>query len=162
MTIRLRGLLVSGVLPTCGRGFTVGRDVTLLGVDRLVVGRHVYLAKGTWINAIGGVHLDDEVVTAPYTVIASSNHGFKDGSVRFGGSHPAPVRIGFGTWIGAHAVVTAGVSIGRSSVIGANAVVTKDTPDDVFVGGVPARVIGPRQADSRGIQHREQHSVGRP
>lgn len=162
VTIRLRGMLVAMVLPQCGKGLSLGRDVTLLGVDRLVVGNHVYLAKSTWINAIGGLDLEDEVVTAPYAVIASSNHGFKDGSVRFGGGHPAPVRIGRGTWLGAHAVITAGVTVGKGNIVGANAVVTKDTPDDVFVGGVPAKVIGPHGADIEGVHRREEHTISKP
>lgn len=149
-------MLVSRILPVCGKGLTLGRDITLLGVHRLKLGNYVYLAKGTWINAMGGVDLRDEVITSPYVVIASSNHGFKDGSVRFGGAHPAPITIGRGSWIGSHAVITAGVTIGDGNLIGANAAVTKSTPDDVVLGGVPAKVLAERKDNPSSIHAREQ------
>jgi acetyltransferase-like isoleucine patch superfamily enzyme len=47
-------------------------------------------------------------------------------------------------WLGAHAVVLAGVSIGNGAVIGAGAVVTRDVSEQTIVAGVPARVIGHR------------------
>jgi acetyltransferase-like isoleucine patch superfamily enzyme len=145
ITIHIRGALFSLFIGKCGKNLTVGRDVTLLAVHRLEIGNNVYLAKGTWLNAIGGVEIKDEVMFGPYVVLASSKHGFKNGSARFGGAHPAPVKIGRGSWLGAHAVVTEGVTIGSGNLIGANAVVTKNTPDNVFVAGVPARVIAERK-----------------
>tara|TARA_R110000851_G_scaffold333482_1_gene513711 strand:- start:3261 stop:3839 length:579 start_codon:yes stop_codon:yes gene_type:complete len=143
-SIRLRGWLVSIFLPNRPKGLTLGRDVTLLSVNRLFIGDGVYLAKGCWINAIGLIHIEDEVMLAPYTVMSSNNHGFKDGSVKRGGAHPSPIRIGFGTWLAAHVVVGAGVTVGKGNLVAANSVVTKDTPDDVVVAGVPAVVLKKR------------------
>ncbi len=156
VTIRIRGMLMSLCVGRCGRNFTAGRDVTILAANRLNLGENVYLAKGTWINAIGGVRIEDDVIFGPYVVVASSTHGFKDGSARFGGTHPAPIRIGRGSWLAAHAVVTAGVTIGRGNLIAANAVITKDTPDNVMVGGVPGKVIGPREDNPSEITSRRE------
>jgi acetyltransferase-like isoleucine patch superfamily enzyme len=44
-------------------------------------------------------------------------------------------------WICIGAVICSGVTIGRNAVVAAGAVVTKDVPDNVVVGGVPAKVI---------------------
>jgi acetyltransferase-like isoleucine patch superfamily enzyme len=114
------------------------------------------MAKGTWLNAFGNVEIEDEVMTGPYVVISSSEHGFKDGSCKHGGAHPAPVKIGRGSWLGAHAVVTAGVTIGKGNLIGANAVVTHDTADNVLVGGVPAKVIGGRTDNPSEVSSRHE------
>ena len=162
LSVKVRGLLVSLVLRKCGKNLTLGRDVTLLAIDQLEIGDHVYFAKGTWINAIGGVTIEDEVIVAPYVVIASTNHGFKDGSARFGGAHPAPIRIGRGSWLGSHATITAGVTVGKGNLIGAQSVVTKDTPDHVFAGGVPAKVIGPREDNPSDITSRTQFTEAAP
>ena len=138
---RIRGLLLSPILPGKPRKLLMGRDVTLLSIDRLKLGSNVYIAKGSWINAVGGIEFEDEVVLAPYVVMSSNNHGFKDGSVQRGGAHPAPIKIQFGTWVAAHAVVTAGVTVGGGNLIAANSVVTKNTSDNMIVAGVPAKEI---------------------
>jgi carbonic anhydrase/acetyltransferase-like protein (isoleucine patch superfamily) len=55
--------------------------------------------------------------------------------------------IGEDCWIGAGAVVVDGVRIGRGSVVGAGAVVTRSLPDYSIAAGIPARIIGSRQAE---------------
>lgn len=142
--IRLRGLLFSLFLPGRPKKLLIGRDVTLLSINKLILGNSVYLAKGCWLNAVGTIIFEDEVILAPYVVMSSTNHGFKDGSVKRGGSHPAPIYVKFGTWVASHSVVAAGTTIGAGNIIGANSVVTKDTPDNVIVAGVPAKVIKDR------------------
>ena len=144
LAIRIRGTLISIILPNRPRMLSIGRDVTLLSINRLTVGNSVYLAKGCWVNAIGGVTIEHEVVCAPYVVMSSNNHGFKEGSVVGGGAHPSPIVLGSGSWIAAHAVIGAGVSVGKGNLVAANSVVTKDTPENVVVGGVPARILSDR------------------
>ncbi|MEH6731295.1 MAG: acyltransferase [Pseudoalteromonas distincta] len=142
--IRVRGALVSLFLPGRPKNLTLGRDVTLLAINRLNLGDGVYIAKGSWINAIGGITFENEVVLAPYVVMSSNNHGFKDGSVKRGGAHPGPITIGFGTWIASHSVVAANVAVGKGNLVAANSVVTKSTPDNSVQAGVPAKHIKTR------------------
>ncbi|MAD63942.1 acyltransferase [Haliea sp.] len=156
--IRLRGLLVSTFLPGRPRNLTLGRDVSILAINRFWIGDNVYIAKGCWFNAIGGIYIDNEVIFSPYVVMSSSNHGFKDGSVRNGGAHPAPISIGFGTWVAAHAVIAAGVKVGPGNLIAANSVVTKDTPFNVIVAGVPGRVLHARRDNPSDIISKHQVS----
>lgn len=54
---------------------------------------------------------------------------------------PAPVKIGNGVWVGAHATILLGVTIGDNAVIAAGAVVTKDVPANAVAGGIPAKTI---------------------
>ena len=51
------------------------------------------------------------------------------------------VTIGDDCYIGLGAKIFGEVHIGNNVTIGANAVVTKDIPDNVVVGGVPAKII---------------------
>lgn len=141
ITISFRGKLAGRFIKKCGKNFTLGKDVTLNNPQNLIIGDNVYIAKGTWLNALGGLTLEDEVVIAPYVVISTLQHVFRDGSVRFGGSKAAPVTIGKGTWLAAHASVKCGINIGSGNLIAANSMVINDTPDNKIVGGVPAKVI---------------------
>lgn len=52
-----------------------------------------------------------------------------------------PVSIGANVWIGAGAIVCAGVSIGDDSIVGAGSVVTRDIPPGVLAVGAPCRVV---------------------
>ncbi|HGV0863286.1 TPA: DapH/DapD/GlmU-related protein, partial [Escherichia coli] len=51
------------------------------------------------------------------------------------------VTIGNNVWIGGRAVINPGVTIGDNVVVASGAVVTKGVPDNVVVGGNPARII---------------------
>jgi acetyltransferase-like isoleucine patch superfamily enzyme len=105
------------------------------------IGNDVFIAYGSWIQGVGGVTLEDEVMLGPYTVLASANHAMKNGSYRFGTGVHAPIVLRKGAWTGAHVIVTAGVTVGRGAACAAGAVVTKDVPDNTVVGGVPARPL---------------------
>ena len=53
----------------------------------------------------------------------------------------SPVSIGNDVWIGGKVSIMPGVTIGNNVIIAAGAVVTKNIPDNVLVGGVPAKKI---------------------
>jgi acetyltransferase-like isoleucine patch superfamily enzyme len=140
-TVRIRGLLAKPFIGSCGRKLQLGSGVQILSPHNFVVGNDVYIATGCWLNCLGEITLEDEVVLGPFVVISSLRHKFKDGSVRFGGSSSSPVRVGRGSWLAAHVCVKSGVSVGKGNIVGANSFVVKDTPDHVVVGGVPGKVI---------------------
>jgi len=48
------------------------------------------------------------------------------------------------SWLGSYSFIKRGVRVGYGSVIGTHAVVTKDVPNFAIVVGVPAKVIGYR------------------
>lgn len=58
-----------------------------------------------------------------------------------GPEYGKPVTIGDNVWVGGRVVINPGVTIGNNVVIASGAVVTKDVPDNVIVGGNPAKVI---------------------
>jgi len=53
-----------------------------------------------------------------------------------------PIVIEKGAWVGANAIILAGVTIGEYSVIGAGAVVSKDVKPHSIVVGQPYREVG--------------------
>lgn len=58
----------------------------------------------------------------------------------------APVRIEDWADIGVNAVILPGRTVGRGAIVGAGAVVTKDVPPMAKVAGVPAVIVGWRDA----------------
>lgn len=140
-TIRFRGWCASPFFRSCGKGLELGGGLTILNSFSIDIGNNVYIAKGTWLNGLGNLIIEDEVVIAPYVVVSTMQHVFKNNSVRFGGSIPGRVIIGKGSWIAAHVSVKCGVKIGKGSVIGANSFVVKDTNEGSIYGGVPAKFI---------------------
>jgi len=139
--LRLRGALVRWFLRSCGRNLQLGRNVTFYNPAKIVVGSNVYIAYGCWFMAGDQITVQDEVLFGPYCVIVSSNHNRKDGSFRNARPRRAPIKVGAGSWMAAHVVLTGGSTVGNGSMIAAGAVVTGDIPDHTMAGGVPARVL---------------------
>ena len=99
-----------------------------------------------WAAPAGPIKIGSGVLLGPGVCIIASDHGTALGSpIAEQGGKDAPIRIGDGVWLGAHVVVTAGVTIEDGCVVGAGAVVTRDLPRNSICAGVPARVIGHRQ-----------------
>src|SRR5208337_3689189 len=93
---------------------------------------------GTYVQAINGITVGENVWFAPGVKIVSANHDLNDFEI-----HPrvAPVEIGDNCWLAANVVVLPGVKLGNHVVVAAGAVVTKSFPDNCLIGGVPATII---------------------
>jgi acetyltransferase-like isoleucine patch superfamily enzyme len=52
-----------------------------------------------------------------------------------------PIKIGNNVFIGSNSTIMPGITVGNNVIIGASSLVTKDIPDNVIVGGVPAKFI---------------------
>jgi len=139
--IRLRGYLASFFLGSCGKDFRLGRNITFYNPKNISIGNNVYIAYGNWFSAGEKIILEDEVVIGPYNVFASSNHTKDNGSFRYGKSQRNPIKVGFGTWIGAQCTITAGVEIGSGALVSANSTVLKNVDNNTLVGGSPAKKI---------------------
>ncbi len=139
--LKLRGRLACHFLGSCGRELNIGRNVTFYNPSQIHLGDYVHFAYGCLLMANSQIRIEDEVMLGPYCVLVSGNHSRKEGSYRFGADEILPIRIGKGSWLGAHAVITAGCEVGCGSLVAAGAVVTESFPNNVMVGGVPARII---------------------
>lgn len=76
-------------------------------------------------------------------------HGIYDRATPVGKS--SPVILKDNVWIGDRAMVGKGVTIGKNSIVAAGSVVVKDVPDNVIVGGNPAKIIKELDADIKGL-----------
>lgn len=108
-----------------------GRNIT--------VGRRVFINEGCCFQDQGGIEIGDDCLIGHQAVFATLNHD-ADPNKR-GNMIAAPIKLGKGVWVGAHATILAGVTVGDHAIIAAGAVVTRDVPPDTVVGGVPAKIL---------------------
>jgi acetyltransferase-like isoleucine patch superfamily enzyme len=137
------------------RGITIG--------SRVFVGRNTILScKNGDIDLEDGanigfncevfsasqVRIGRDTLLAAYCYVIGGDHDFSDASraVLDQARTSVGVRIGAGAWLGAGAKVLDGVTVGDRAVIGAAALVREAVPDGAIAVGIPARVVGHRDA----------------
>ncbi|UOR13564.1 sugar O-acetyltransferase [Halobacillus amylolyticus] len=104
-----------------GENFYANFDCTILDGGRVTIGENCMIAPGVHIYTnTHPVGAEERVTEIEYT---------------------KSVTIGDHVWIGGRAVINPGVIIGNNAVIASGAVVIKDVPDNVVVGGNPARIV---------------------
>ena len=108
-------------------------------------GKHTKIGKNVFINFdcvfldLGGITIEDGVLIAPKVSLLTEGHSISPSERH--GLVPKSIHIKKNAWIGANATILQGVTIGENSVVAAGSVVSKDVPDNVVVGGTPAKII---------------------
>ena len=118
--------------------------ITAPGDARVRIGAGTFLNMGVMIAAEELVEIGDHCMLANGCFVSDASHRYDDPEkpITWQGFHSkGPTRIGDNCWLGAHAVVTSGVSIGQRCVVGAGSVVTKDVEPYSIVAGSPAKLI---------------------
>lgn len=96
------------------------------------------VSGGAYIVASGATLFIGENTIFAYNVcIQTINHDLKDRSLFIA----KPVTIGENCWLGNNVSIMPGVTLGNNVTVGANSVVTKSFPDNVVIGGCPAKII---------------------
>ncbi len=135
---------------------TLGDDVLLRSANlalelytapgaEIVVGNRCIINSGASLAATKSIILGNRVYLGTLVFIMDSNfHDVHDRQV-----HPPgrPVVLEDDVWIGVKATVLPGVRIGRGSVVGAHSLVTRDVPPYTLVAGSPARVLRSLRTD---------------
>ena len=124
--------------------------------DKVTLNRYAYVQGGNGgvrlgdrveinnfciVNGTGGVDIGDDTVIGPGARIISYQHRYARGAtIQSQPVDARPIRIGRDVWLGANAIILAGVTIGDGAVVAAGAVVRNDVPAYAVVAGVPATV----------------------
>jgi maltose O-acetyltransferase len=105
------------------------------------VGDNFYANFDCVILDVCPVHIGKNCFMAPGVHIYTATHPLDPIERASGVEYGKPVTIGDNVWLGGRAIINPGVKIGDNVVVASGAVVTKDVPNNVVVGGNPARII---------------------
>ncbi len=122
----------------------LGRGVMMMYDSRL--GARSRAIDGAILT--GNMQIEEDVFIGPGVTAINDNAVYlkRFGLLPFSTEGPLLRRFAL---IGAGATLAAGVEIGMGAIVAPGAMVTKDVPAWTIVAGVPARVLGPVDADMR-------------
>ncbi len=140
------------------KGFRgIGKDNYFLSIkyisSDIITGNYCFINKGAYIT--NGVVFSDYVLLGPNVMIVGNDHMFDKNNkpIIFSGRPSIKnTYIEEDVWIGAGAIVLAGIKIGKGAIVAAGSVVTKNVEPFDIVGGNPAKVIRKRFEDD-GVCH---------
>lgn len=137
----IRGGFLGIFFKSKGKRLMIKENVEIHHPERLSVGIRCGIGRNNIIDAIGHIKLGNNVRLGPNVMIATMTHASIGQAIGSVAKKTEPVIIGDNVWVGHGVTILPGVTIGDNVIVAAGAVVTKDIPNDVAVGGVPARVL---------------------
>jgi acetyltransferase-like isoleucine patch superfamily enzyme len=139
----IRYAIVKASVKSCGNVVYIGTNVTIRGWSELCLGSNISIHSACYLDATGGIQIENDVSIAHQSSILSTNHTYSDSSlpIRDNPVTLASVKINHDVWIGCGCRILAGITIGSRCIVAAGAVVTKDIKPGLIVGGIPATPI---------------------
>lgn len=127
--------------------------LNVLDKFRIYSGAKIYVNKGA-ILSLGSGYINHNLnLSCFYQIEIGHNVAISENvSIRDSDNHTIikddiksvptqSIKIGDHVWIGMNVTILKGVVLGNNVVVAAGSVVNKSFPDNVLIGGVPARVI---------------------
>lgn len=128
-----------------GKGTSVHMGCHFYSLQNLKIGQDSIIGSGVFLDGRDKLTIGDHVSIASEVMIYNSEHDIHSEDFHH---ILEPVEVGDYCFIGPRAIILPGVIIGKGAVVAAGAVVTKNVPEYLVVGGVPAQVIGERKNKS--------------
>ena len=129
----------------CSIGYEIGENTKIVGpimnTGHISVGRNCWVGRNLTVHGNGSVIIGDNCDIAPDVMFLTGGHRIGDAARRAGQGETYTITVGNGVWIGARSTMMKNISVGDGVVVAACACVTADVPENMVVGGVPARVI---------------------
>ena len=109
----------------------------------LKIGNNSAVGQFTEFGAAGGIEIGDDVIMGSFVSFHSENHIFDDTTklIREQGVTSKGIKLGNNIWVGAKVTFLDGCVVGNNSVVAAGAVVNGVFPDNVVIGGIPAKIL---------------------
>ena len=142
MLNRWRAFLMRCFGAKVGRSCRLTSSMEVWVPSRLFVGSQVWIDRDVYLYDVERITIGDNTIISDGAYICTASHDITKSDFPL---TTAPVKIGAGVWIAAHARILPGITIGDGAVVGAGSVVTHDVAPWTVVAGNPAHVIKRRE-----------------
>ena len=133
--------LLKGLFGSTGENVYVEPNIRVDYGYNIFVGENFFANFDCVILDICEVRFGDNCLLGPSVHIYTATHPIDPNERNSGKEYAKPIIFGDNVWIGGSSVINPGVKIGDNVVIASGSVVTKDVPNNVVVGGNPAKII---------------------
>lgn len=144
-------------------GCRIRESAKIISPNNFHCGDHVWVGENVVLDASGGLTVGAHTTFSVGALVWTHSSAFANLMLDNSSGNPwivrKPTKIGYGCYIGGPSSIYPGVTIGNKVVVLPMSVVTEDVPDNVMVGGSPAKVIRSIDADWM-TQYREQNGLG--
>lgn len=115
----------------------IGNRTVIQAWESVEIGSYVMISPDVWIqdNNSHSIYAQDRLID----ILGSRD--FNEKGIDCTNAVKKPIKIGNHVWIGRRSIIMKGVTIGDRSTVAAGSVVTHDVPQDIIVGGNPAKVV---------------------
>lgn len=127
-----------------GKGVVIHPGVNIKFPWKLTIGDHCWIGQRAWLDNIDQLTLQNHVVISQGAIIVQGSHDYKKPHYP---TLSGPVLLESGSWVGAGAIVTLGVTLKSHSVLAAGSVATKDLEPYMIYQGNPAQPVRERVID---------------
>ena len=108
------------------------------------MGDYCWIGEDCWIDNVAPVTLGSNVCISQGAYLCTGNHDWSDPAF---GLLMNPIEIRDGAWVGAKALLTAGIEVGECAVLTAGSVASRDIPPYEIHGGNPANFMRRREIE---------------
>lgn len=126
---------------TVGKGVVIHPSVNIKFPWKLSIGDHSWIGQRAWLDNLDRLAIGSNVVISQGAMIIQGSHDYKKVDYP---TYTKPVVLEDGSWVGAGAIVTLGVTLRSHAVLAAGSVATKDLEAYTIYQGNPAVAVRER------------------
>lgn len=124
-----------------GRGVVIHPGVNIKFPWKLSIGDHSWIGQRAWLDNLDTLTIGNNVVISQGALIIQGSHDYKKVDYP---TYSRPVVLEDGSWVGAGAIVTLGVTLKSHAVLAVGSVATKDLEAYTVYQGNPAVAVRER------------------
>lgn len=124
-----------------GKGVVIHPGVNIKFPWKLSIGDHSWIGQRVWLDNLDTLTIGSHVVISQGAMIIQGSHDYKQVDYP---TYSRPVVLENGSWVGAGAIVTLGVTVKSHAVLAVGSVATKDLEPYTIYQGNPAQPVRER------------------